>query len=143
MRGDVNDVWKVIDVLRNDVAANTSAISVLQTKSDHCEKNQENTERKIDNMCEQLKITEREVMGKIEEVRKESSQKNEQILAAITLLKDAYLIRQGIETGAKENKEQYTEIKKTAISVIPKLIYVAFAAGMATIAYISGKGGNP
>lgn len=113
-RGDLDAVWQVVDKLRDTVSEHGNRLARVENESEHCKKKQDQTDYKIDDMCGQLKNTEKVV-------RDEIKAQGELISAQLNILMDAHLIRKGAESAA-------IGIAKHMPKIIIAIVSATFAA---------------
>lgn len=126
-RGSIDDAWRVIDSLRQDVSQIAADVHGLKIESEHCKKNQEQAHQDFKDMCTQLKTTENSIRedmkGNTESLHKSVAYQGELVAAQMKILMDAHLLRKGAESAA-------IGIAKHAPKIIWALASAAFTAGI-------------
>lgn len=138
---------KALESVRNRITLINDSVIKNDADIKSVTRRVEKMEGEHENICKQLINTERDMRREfrdgIDSLRIEQLKSHKEVMTAIGMLLNDKAARDGREQAEKELRKDYKEDKKTALSILPKLLYWAFAAGMATIAYLSGKGGNP
>lgn len=124
-RGSIDDAWRVIDALRQDVSQIAADVHGLKIESEHCKKNQESTDKEIKDMCIQLRATDasirKEIKDNNEDLKKTVEHQGELVAAQLNILMDAHLIRKGAESAA-------IGIAKHTPKIIIAIVSATFAA---------------